>query len=204
MALAGYSLFHDQPSYISSNSEVQHLVLLLSMGYFNYDFIACAYYGISDRALVIHHSLAIFGYLVSEYYNTSTLSMYGIFYGEISNSFMHGRAMLRLAGKRYTRLYELMEITYMMTYIFARGICITKANYDTLLVSAIPFFLRFACFSMWAQSLYFIKEMVLILRKKFLHFNERRRKSVKYYWFTENPEISQLSYIYKGHKEKIF
>jgi len=117
---------------------------------------------------------------------------------------MHIRAMLRLAGKRHTRLYEVMEIIYMTTYIIARGIFISKVNYDTVLMSEIPFLLRFACFSLWVQSLVFIKEMVVILQKKVLQFQERRTKSINYYWFSENPEVKNLSYFRKGGKEKVF
>jgi len=204
MVFAGYSLFHDQPAYAANNSGVQHFVLLASMGYFIYDLFACIYYNIWDRALVIHHFLCIFGYLVSEYTGTSTLSMCGIFYGEISNLFMHVRAMLRLAGRKHTRFYEMMEMIYMTTYIIARGGFITKINYDTALISEIPFLLRFACLSLWTQSLIFIKEMIFILQKKVLQFQERRIKSICYYWLSENPEVSTLSYFRKGSKEKIF
>lgn len=204
MALAGYSLFHDQPSYTAKNSDVQIFVLLISMGYFIYDLLACIYYKICDRALVIHHSLAVFGYFISVYFGNSTLAMCGIFYGETSNSFMHIRAMLRVAGKRHTKLYELMEVVYMLTYIIARGVCITKINYDTALNSEIPFLLRFACLALWLQSLFFIKEMLGILQKKILQHKERRVKSVDYYWFSENPKVETLSYFRKAGKEKVF
>jgi len=204
MLLAGYSLFYDQPSYTTKNSDVQHFVLLISMGYFIYDIIACFYYRICDRALVIHHSLALFGYFVAVWYGTSTLAMCGIFYGEVSNSFMHMRAMLRIAGKRHTALYEVMELIYMKTYIIARGIFVTKVNYDTLFMAEIPFLLRFACFSLWTQSLIFIKEMIFILQKKVPQFKERSAKSIKYHWFSENPEVRNLSYFRKSSKDKVF
>ena len=75
LSLSAYHLYHDQPSYIQKSTELQHFIVLTSIGYFVYDFIACQYYNISDLGLVVHHSLAIGGYVACEYYNNSTISL---------------------------------------------------------------------------------------------------------------------------------
>jgi hypothetical protein len=204
LILAAYNIFHDQPSFTDKNSEIQLFLMLVSMGYFIYDYAACYYYGIADRALAIHHALAIFGYLVAIHYDTSTLAMCGMFYGETSNSFMHFRVILREFGKRYTKLHEVFDVLYMMTYLIARGVFMTKVNYDTLFISGIPMFLRIACIGLWVQSLLFAKEMIFILQRKNKQFQERRKKSIHYFWFTENPEIKNLSYTRKEKKEAVF
>ena len=204
MCLAGYSLFVDRTGYTDKNTDVQHFALLVSMGYFVYDFIACNYYDISDNSLVIHHSLAIFGYFVCIYYNNSTLSMCGLFYAELSNSFMHFRSILRAFGRRYTQLYEALDTAYMVTYIIARGGFITYVIYEAILISEIPFLLRFTCFALWAQSVYFIKEMISIFKRKARQSSERKKKGIEYYWLTENPDVKKLSYMKKEVKETVF
>jgi len=204
MVLAGYNIFHQQPSFTDKNSDIQLFLLLVSMAYFLYDYIACCYYGLADRSLAIHHALAIFGYLVAIHYNTSTLAMCGIFYGETSNAFMHIRVILRSFGKRHTKLHEVFDVLYMLTYIVARAVFVTKVNYDTLYVSGIPVLLRLACIGLWVQSLLFVKEMIFILQRKYKQFQERRTKSIQYFWFTENPEIKNLSYLRKEKKEAVF
>lgn len=204
LILAGYSLFVDKTGYTDPNTDVQHFAILTSMGYFLYDLIACVYYDISDRALWIHHSLAMFGYFTCVYYNNSTLSMVGLFYAELSNPPMHLRAIFRSFGMRYTISYELCDIAYIVIYIIARGVFITYAIYQTLLNGEIPFLLRFTCFSLWAQSVYFMNEMVGILRRKNKQYKERVKKGIPYFWLTENPEIKKLSYANKQVKENVF
>jgi hypothetical protein len=203
--LSGYSIFVDRSAYTDKNSDVQHFALLVSMGYFVYDFIACNYYDISDRSLVIHHSLAIFGYFMSEYYDNSTISMAGLFYAEISNSFMHLRAILRAFGKRYTLAYEAFDLAYIVVYVISRGIFVTVVVYETILVSDIPLLLRLTCTALWIQSLFFIVEMVGILKRKKKQWKERSKKGIHYQWLSENPEeLKKLSYFKKEVKETVF
>lgn len=202
--LAGYNVFHDQPSYTDKNSDLQIFILLISMGYFVYDYLACVYYGIADKALAIHHSLGVIGYLSGIYANNSTLAICGIFYGECSNSSMHIRALLRIFGKRHTLIHELFDFLYLTIYIIARGVFVTNLAYNAVLISEIPLFLRIACCGLWAQSALFIKEMVFILKRKRLQIKERQKKGIPYFWFTENLEIKKLSYFKKDAKEAIF
>jgi hypothetical protein len=204
LVVAAYSIFHDQPSFTDKNSEVQLFLILVSMGYFVYDYVACYYYGIADRALLIHHALAVFGYLAAIHYDNSTIVMCGMFYGETSNAFMHFRVILREFGKRYTKLHEILDVLYMVTYLIARGYFMTKVNYDTILLSGVPILLKIACVGLWFQSVLFAKEMIFILQKKYKQSQERKKKSVHYFWFTENPEIKNLSYTRKETKEAIF
>ena len=45
-----------------------------------------------------------------------------LFYAEVSNGTMHSRVILKNIGLRYTKLYEVLEILYMSTYVIARGV----------------------------------------------------------------------------------
>jgi len=96
---------------------------LASTAYFITDAIACTNFGLADGGLYLHHSLAIGGY-VSGILATygATDGIWGIFYAEISNLPMHLRAIVKNLGFRYTRLYETLEIIYIVVYSIARGI----------------------------------------------------------------------------------
>lgn len=73
--------------------------------------------------MVIHHILAIVGELGGVVFSTGAIdSIYGLLYAEISNFPMHLRAILKHLNKRYTKIYELSEIIYMLIYIIARGL----------------------------------------------------------------------------------
>ena len=87
LIMSGYHLLNERPSYIEKSTDLQHFIVLTSMGYFIYDFLACEFLGISDIGLVVHHSLAIAGYAACEYYEISTISIGNILNFQIVNSF---------------------------------------------------------------------------------------------------------------------
>lgn len=158
LILSGYQLVKEQSTYAQKSTELQHFIVLTSMGYFIYDFLACEYLKISSLGLVIHHSLAIGGYASCEYFDNSTISLMGLFQAEISNAPMHLRAILRTFGMRYTKSYELLELFYMVFYIVARGIFMSHLIYTTFLNNEIPLLLRITGTSLWIQSIYYIRE----------------------------------------------
>jgi hypothetical protein len=202
--MSGYTVFYDRTGWLDGVTDAQHLTMLISMGYFIYDTLACAYGGNCDRSLVIHHAMCIFGYMMSEYYDNASLPMAGVFYGELSNSWMHYRALLRIFGKKNTRLYEVFDLTYLSVYIISRGVFVSHLLYQNGLNTGIPFFTRFTCFGLWVQSLIFMKEMVGILKRKVSQAKERSKKDVSLFWITENPELKSCAYMNREVKEKVF
>lgn len=46
--------------------------------------------------------------------------------------------------------------------------------------------------------------MTQILVKTLQYYNERSRKNISYFWFSQNPEVEKLSYYRKEEKHKIF
>jgi hypothetical protein len=117
---------------------------------------------------------------------------------------MHLRSILRSFGKRYTGLYEVLDTMYINFYMISRGLFMTLVVYETTLNSEIPLLLRFTCVSLWLQSVYYIYEMVYILRRKLKQSRERKQKNVGYFWLSENPEIKKLSYTQKDVRDKVF
>lgn len=97
--------------------------MLISMGYFMYDLLCCCYYDIADMSLVMHHSLAMFGYasaIYSKYGAAATVV--GLLCAEVSNFPMHARIILRNVNLRYTKAYEACEVSYFVLYTIFRGI----------------------------------------------------------------------------------
>jgi hypothetical protein len=80
-----------------------------------------AYYGLLDWAMTIHHFMCIVSLcssLISD--TTANLLLCAMFVAEISNPPMHFRAILRQVGLRYSQLYEIMELTFLILYMFGR------------------------------------------------------------------------------------
>lgn len=204
LLVSGYHIYRDNPQYTEPSQNIQHIIMLTSLSYFLYDFIACVYYGLCDLPLVLHHGMCLLGIGLSELTNNGTCALFGIFFAEVSNFPMHFRCILRTFGMRYTKMYELSEALYIISYIVARGMGITYVVFTATLVSEIPIIVRFTCLGLWVQSLYFIYEMNGILQRKLKYYNERCQKNVSYCWFGESSKLSELSYFRQEGKEKIF
>jgi hypothetical protein len=202
--VSGYHIYRDNPQYAEPASNIQHVIMLTSCAYFLYDFIACAYYGLADTGLVLHHAMCLIGIGSSELMNNATTALMGLFFAEVSNFPMHFRCILRTFKMRYTKLYELSEVLYIITYIIARGIGITYLTITAVPVSETPIVIRLTCLGLWAQSLYFVYEMNGILQRKTKHYKERCDKDISYNWFGDNEKLGELSYYRKEGADKIF
>jgi len=202
--VTGYHIYRDNPQYAEPASNIQHVIMLTSSAYFFYDFIACAYYGLCDLSLILHHAMCVLGIGCSELMNNGTVAIFGLFFAEVSNFPMHLRCILRTFKMRYTKLYELSEMQYILTYILARGFGITYVVFTATLVSETPILVRMSCLGLWMQSLYFIYEMNSILRRKFTQYKERCTKNISYSWFGDSKRLSELSYFRSEGVDKIF
>ena len=122
MVLAALSLMTEETKFCGSLTTGQeYRVLLISCGYFVYDFLALVYYGLMDIDMTVHHGTAIAAMFSTVYYGVgSNFWLYGLIVGEISNPFMHGRVMLKHVGLRYSRAYEVLEFIYFGTYTIGR------------------------------------------------------------------------------------
>merc|ERR1711934_1344922 len=105
-----------------------------------------------------------------------------MYISEVSNAFMHVRIMLKQYGLRYTKLYETMEISFMLLYIWGRFILGSSVVYNTVSCTENNWIVRLASAALMVQSLYFIKQMYGILKKRFQEINDRKRLRIQAYW----------------------
>ena len=97
------------------------MCLYIAVGYFIYDFLAMAYYGLLDSTMIIHHGICISGMSAPLTVGLSANHVVrGMLVAEVSNPFMHVRCILKHYGLRYTLSYETMEIAFMIIYINSR------------------------------------------------------------------------------------
>jgi len=202
--VSGYHIYRDNPQYTEPATPIQHIIMLTSGAYFTYDFFACAFYGLVDMGLVMHHGMCLIGIMSCELLDNCTIALLGLFLAEVSNFPMHFRAILRTLKMRYTKLYELADCLYLGTYIIARGIFITLLVITATPVSETPLIIRLTCVGLWVQSLYFIYEMAGIFKRKIKHQKERNSKGISYDWFDDNPRLKELSFYKNEGNDKVF
>ena len=96
-------------------------MIYVAVGYFIYDFLCMAYYGLLDLTMVIHHMSTAtgmtFGLVVGA---SANVIVGGMFIAEVSNPAMHFRVMLKHLGLRYSKAYETSEIIFITLYTFGR------------------------------------------------------------------------------------
>ena len=86
--------------------------------------------------MLIHHVMCIAGMylcLISDY--SLNYVIRATFVLEFSNPVMHARMIIKNFGLRYTKLYEVLEISYILMYIYGRIIMGTRVVIDTLTCS---------------------------------------------------------------------
>lgn len=203
--LAGSYLWRTGMSFCDETTYEERLIVLFSVTYFIYDFIACVYFGIWDKSLVLHHSSSIFGFMVAFLSPFGAkLSLYGLFIAEASNFPMHLRVILRTKGKRHTKLYEVMECLYLIVYIIFRGILAPSNVYYCFVCPKTPYIVTAMCLFLTLQSWHFISKMFGIIKKKGRELEERKTKGLSLWWLEVNPALSALSYFNKNTNQGIF
>lgn len=132
MLFSGYHFYRMPGQCGDSNTLFEKRLAYTSVGYFLYDFVALGYYGLVDQAMTIHHLICMIGMSLPLTYGMSmNYIVMGMYISEVSNSFMHVRCILRHYGKRYTKAYECMEITFMMLYMYGRIILGSSVVWNT-------------------------------------------------------------------------
>mmetsp|Transcript_24427 Transcript_24427/g.37870 ORF Transcript_24427/g.37870 Transcript_24427/m.37870 type:complete len:131 (+) Transcript_24427:327-719(+) len=130
MFLSGYHVFTRYSECGEVNTEYQRNVIIFSSSYFIYDFFGMLFNGILDGAMMLHHPLSAIGLFLPLYENISgNFVMSAIFISEISNPPMTLRHILRLTGLRYTRCYEVSELSFIALYFYARILAGTPIIY---------------------------------------------------------------------------
>ena len=78
-----------------------------------------AYFGLLDRSMLIHHLICVFGFSYPVYVGKAAHHpILGLFIAEVSNPSMHCRMILKNMGLRYTKAYEILEISYIRKLVF--------------------------------------------------------------------------------------
>jgi hypothetical protein len=182
-----------------TNNSYNRNVLFFSVSYFTYDLIAMWMEGLLDKAMAIHHPLCMVGLFIPLYENIAgNFCMAAILVSEISNPPMHVRHILRITGRRYTKAYEVAEISFIVLYVFARTVFCTPIVYQTVGCQSNHIFLKVSCLGLFLQSVFFVFQMVGILRKRTQEIMKRKQLGIKFSWLEPLPAAMEEKLVTKG------
>ena len=93
----------------------------------------------------------------------------------------------------------------LVSYIVARGIiCPLFVLWPSIESENSPFMVKFICFSLTVQSIYYILQMSKIIRKKIAQYKEMKHKKINYLWLVESEDVKKLSFYRASDGPKIF
>ena len=158
----------------SLTSQREYSILVISSGYFSYDFLSMAWFGLLDLDMTIHHLLCISGMVWTlSLGKGANFIVGGLFVAEVSNPAMHMRIMLKHIGLRYARAYEIAEFCYFVMFFIGRFIIGQAVVYYTMTCDEMNWLGKFVCLGVLAQSFQFLHCMYFVVVRRFAEINER-------------------------------
>jgi len=133
IVLAGYHTYFLHNKCGQTNTEFEKFIIANSAGYFLYDYIVMWYFGLMDKAMFIHHNICVIGMVSTLCQGISAgYLVAGLFISEVSNPVMHARLIIKHFGLRYTKAYEVSEVSYIMLFIYGRVLVGTSVVMKTV------------------------------------------------------------------------
>lgn len=201
---SSFEFFRGNPVCGAMNTEQQRFLMIFSSSYFIYDTICMTIEGLMDKAMLIHHPLALLGVMLPLYENIQgNFVMHALFLTELSNPAMHFRHLLRLSGRIHTKAYELCELTFISLYFYARFIAVGPTIYKTQICGLNHPLVKVSCLVLFVQSLFFISQMYLTLQRRINEVLIRKENCIKLNWFTALDKAAQteLESLYNKSKQ---
>lgn len=151
------------------NNWFEHFWGAWSMSYFFVDTIMMLKLNLANKAILLHHGVLIVGYIVMIHQgHGGAIEFVGIYTAEISNFPMHLRIILKDYGRRNTKLYDVLEYTYISLYIYGRFILSSIITFKMWMYAPnCSILIKLAGTTVVCQSYYFIYQMVSVLKNKF-------------------------------------
>ena len=188
LLLSSYVAYLKFSSCGDATTQLEYFILTMSGGYFSYDFISMAFFGLLDLDMAIHHLMCIGGIVMILIENKgASFVVNGLFVAEVSNPAMHCRVMLRYMGLRYSRAYEVAEYTYFIMFFFGRVILGHPVTFNTVSCEDVNNVAKFVALGVMAQSYLFLYRMYFIVRARVAEQAERNKRKIKISWFEPIP-----------------
>ena len=146
------TVFYPQECGASTQPD-EYNMLIITCGYMVYDMLAMWYLGLLNFDMAIHHFIVCLSFTQSLMTNFGAFSnCCAAFAAEVSNPPMHLRGMLRSLNKRYTKLYDTCQMTYFISFFFARIFVGQYFVYKTLICESDPIVTKMCALAIIFQS----------------------------------------------------
>ncbi|XP_050347164.1 TLC domain-containing protein 5-like [Nymphalis io] len=138
-----------------------YALMLWSWGYFAFDLIWCIIYWSNSYVILGHHISALIavGIYMNKTYSGCTFAC-TLALMEITNPILQTRWLLRDSGYGHTKLYFLVELTYLIMFLSLRGPLCTYLIYKILPSDYLDIDEKLISLALYAVSIVFIYEIL--------------------------------------------
>ena len=164
---------------------MEYFTLVSTSGYFTYDFLSMAWFGLLDLDMTIHHCLCVIGIGITLNLGLGANEVIaGLWCAELSNAAMHMRILLKHLGMRYARSYEVAEFWYFISFFIGRFCIAPFKVFNTVTCPPVNILAKIVCIGIMVQSCQFLYRMYFIFMRRLEEIKERNEKKIKFHWFT--------------------
>lgn len=160
---------------VGTESTEQHVqVLRVSLAYFFYDMLCCMAIEF-DIVITLHHVATILGLFVGVFNRTSGHELLlCLVLMEASNPFMHLRCILRDVGYGKTRLADINDVVFAVTFLLCRNVLGLFVVYWTVMSSTTPLLVKAGGVGILAVSLFWTQKLVSMIARKLSKADARK------------------------------
>lgn len=138
------------------NTDLQEQIVIISIGYFIFDFCWCVYFQTEGPAMLCHHFISIFTLgisLLTGFYGTEVVAT--IFGSEVTNPLLQSRWFLKKSGYYESIIGNVVDVLFVLIFTYVRIVVGSYLLYCYLTMSHIPKFMKVASFAFYVVSCIF-------------------------------------------------
>ena len=156
------------------STPLQTLCIVITLGYFLFDFIWCIVMGTEGIDMLLHHITSICGLVLSLYLEHSGAELIATIFGsEISNPCLQMRWFLRETGKYQTQLAKLNDIVFIVLFLCIRIGVGARLFTDTMTSPKPSILIKLGGVALYTLSLVWMLLIVRFAKKRF--FGNKRK-----------------------------
>ena len=150
------------------NTACQTLVMILSSGYFLFDFVWCIYMGTEGIMMLLHHIVSLLSLLYGLYLGCSGSEITSTLWGsELTNPFLQTRWFLREQKLYQTTFAKINDIIFLSLFAFVRVGIGSSLAYLLYLAEKPVTGIKVGGFSFYFISLLWMTQIIKFAIKRF-------------------------------------
>ena len=151
-----------------ASTSLQTLCIIVTLGYFLFDFLWCIVTGTEGIDMLFHHLTSISGLVLSLFLDRSGAELIATIFGsEVSTPSLQVRGFLRETGKYETRIAKINDVLFILLFMCIRIGLGLRLFICTMLSSKSNLFIKLGGVALYSLSLVWMVFILKFAKKRF-------------------------------------